>query len=66
METFGLYLKSPCDYPDFEAYVKAETPEEALEKIRKEYGNELRELTDEQLLDNIGILKDVPEGLVDN
>ena len=53
MKTFGIYLKSHCEAPDFEYEVEAETKEEALTKIRQETGNALEEFEDEDLWEHI-------------
>lgn len=53
MKTFLLYLKSHCEYPDFEMEVEAENKIEALQKIRKESGHTLNEWEDDMLLENM-------------
>lgn len=58
MKKFLLYLKSHCEYPDYEREVEANTKEEALKKIREETGNSLIEWEDDVLLE---CLDEIPE-----
>lgn len=58
MKTYGLYLKSLSEAPDFEVSVKANSLYDALIKIKEEYGNQLVDFDDDTLLENIGVILD--------
>jgi hypothetical protein len=53
---FGLYIKSPFDYPDFEVETKAKTREEALVNLRKRYSLELSEFGDRDILQRLEVI----------
>ena len=40
MKTYNLYIKSHCNYPDYDSYINAENEKEAIEKAYKELRGE--------------------------